>query len=122
MSLTKSYSEEDGRTKFIENVDPNRPLSRYNKTRLLLNEGNIPVQETWVPPNIPIMPNDRYFQVTKPYAHRPDIISKEFYGTEHLYWIIALANNMIDSFAETIVGKRLRIPDPDNIFATVLSE
>lgn len=121
MAVTKtSFSEEDGRTKFLENTDPNRPLSRYNKIRLLVREDNIPVQESWDVIEIPELAEDRFFQVTRPFAHRPDIISLLFYGTEQLYWVIAFANFMIDPFAETVTNKRLRIPDPENLFTSVL--
>lgn len=115
-----SFSEEGGRTKYLNNEDINRPLSRYNKIRLLIREDNIPVQETWDRVTIPELAEDRFFQVTRPFAHRPDIISLLFYGTEQLYWVIAYANTMIDPFAETITNKRLRIPDPDNLFTSVL--
>jgi hypothetical protein len=115
-----SFSEEGGRTKFLDNEDINRPLSRYNKIRLLIREDNIPIQESWDKVEIPELSEDRFFQVTRPFAHRPDIISLIHYGTEQLYWVIAFANGMIDPFAETITNKRLRIPDPDNLFTSVL--
>jgi DNA-binding beta-propeller fold protein YncE len=114
-------SEEGGRTAFIDNRDPNRPLSRYNKIRLLLTEGNIPVQETWEPPDIPELPEDRFFEVSREFANRPDLISLMFYGTEQLYWVIAYANSMTEPYAQTTVNKVLRIPDRENLFQSVLA-
>jgi len=110
-----------GRTSYIENNDPNRPLSRYNKIRLLLDANGVPVQETWDHIDIQELPEDRFFEVTAEYAHRPDLISLYFYGTEQLYWVIAYVNGLIDPFAETVVGLKFRIPDQSNLFQTVLA-
>jgi len=111
-----------GKTKFIENRDQNTPLSRYNKIRLLINPNNIAIQETWEPPTITKLDSDRFFEVTIEYAHRPDLIALLYYGTEQLYWVIARANGIIDAYAETTVGRKLRIPDRDNVFLTVLAK
>jgi len=118
---TKERMEIDtGREVFLDSDEPNRPLSRYNQIRFLLNQNNIPVQESWHPPEIKEQSTDRYFEVTIDFAHRPDLISYMYYGTMQLYWVIALANDMIDPIAETSVGKRLRIPDRDYIFQEIL--
>lgn len=113
--------------KYIENTDINRPLSRYNKIKLLLTKQDkystiqpAAIQESWSPPNIPVLPNDRYIEVLAEWDHRPDLISDEFYGTLHLYWVIAYANGMIDPFAETYIGRRIRIPDGENLYRDVL--
>lgn len=111
-----------GKTEFITSKEPNRPLSRYNKSRLLLNQDSIPILESWDPPDIPELPEDRFFEVRREHAHRPDLISLMFYGTEQLYWVIAYANQLIDPFAETVVGLKLRIPDRENLFNTVLAK
>lgn len=115
-----NINEEDGRTKFLDQQEITRPLSRYNGIRLLLTDNNVPIQETLDPIDIPEMEEDRFFEVTQEFAHRPDLISKKFYGTEQLYWIIAYANDMIDAFAETHTDRRLRIPDRENVFETIL--
>lgn len=114
---------------YLENRDPNRPLSRYNKIRLLLTKGDqdnsidpVPVQESWDPPEIPELPSDTFFEVTKAEEHRLDLVSLKVYGTRHLYWIIAYANKMVDPFAESIVGKKLRIPNKENLLQTVLAK
>lgn len=112
--------DEQGKTVFLDNTEPSRPLSRYNNIRLLLNANRIPVQETWEMDEIEENERDRYFEVTAEFAHRPDLISLFFYGTEQLYWVIAFVNNMTEPFAQTRVGMRLRIPDRDTVFQTVL--
>ena len=107
-------------TPYIESKEPNRPLSRYNSVRTLLNEDQLVVQQSWDIPDIPVMTSDRYFDVTIEFAHRPDLISLKYYGTEQLYWVIAAANDLVDPFAETTVNKKLRIPDRDYVFQTLL--
>jgi hypothetical protein len=109
-----------GETQFIANDDPAQPLSRYSKCRYLLTEDGNVIQETWDPPTIEESIEDQLFEVTIEYAHRPDLISLMYYGTEQLYWVIAYANEMIDPFAETVVGLKLRIPDRDKVFMSIL--
>jgi hypothetical protein len=116
----KEKETTDGKTVFIESTEPNRPLSRYNTLRLLLNDGKIPVLETWEMDEIAAASTDRYFEVTGEFAHRPDIISLIEYGTEQLYWLIAWVNKMTEPFAQTIVGKRLVIPDRSVVFQALL--
>ena len=115
-------STEEGKTKFLDEKEPDRPLSRYNNLRLLLNQDSIPIIESWDPIELEELPEDRFYEVTAPLAHRPDLISKIYYGTEQLYWVIARVNGMVDPFAETTVGKKLRIPDRDNLFHTILGQ
>lgn len=112
--------DEQGKTVFLENTEPSRPLSRYNNIRLLLNSERIPVQETWEMEEIEENERDRYFEVTAEFAHRPDLISLYFYGTEQLYWVIAFVNKLSEPFAQTQVGLRLRIPDRDTVFQSIL--
>lgn len=108
-------------TPYITSKEPNRPLSRYNSSRNLMNDDGLVVQQSWDVPEIPVMESDRYFEVTVEFKHRPDLISLKYYGTEQLYWVIAAANDMTDPFAETTVGKKLRVPDRDYVFQTLLT-
>lgn len=118
--INKVKETTTGKTVFLESTEPSRPLSRYNSLRLLLNDNKIPVQETWEMDEIDESPNDRYFEVTGEFEHRPDLISLMYYGTEQLYWVIAFANAMTEPFAQTKVGLRLRIPDRETVFQTIL--
>lgn len=120
MAENKTKETSEGKTVFIESTEPHRPLSRYNGLRLLLNESRIPVLESWEMDEIAISSKDRYFEVTGEFEHRPDLVSLMFYGTEQLYWVIAWANQMTEPFAQTTVGKRLRIPDREIVFQTLL--
>jgi len=113
---------------YIKNKEPNRPLSRYNKIRLLLTKQDpdtssdaVAVQESWDAPEIPELPQDTFFEVGPAFINRPDLISLAVYGTGQLYWVIAYANQMTDPFAQTIQGLKLRIPDRENLFKSVLA-
>ena len=101
---------------FISNPDTGRPTSRYNLIRLYVNQENRMVQETWDRLPLADQPEDNYHEVIAPEAHRPDLLALAYYGDLNLYWVIAQANQMIDPFAETTVGTKLRIPNPTYVF------
>ena len=44
------------------------------------------------------------------YEHRPDLISDVFYNTPDNWWILMLANNIIDPFEGFNVGDEIIIP------------
>lgn len=121
----------DGKTIFIIGDGRGQPLSRYDKLRRyitwlprLVDEEivyeRLSTIESWDMDEIPLSPEDRYFEVTAEFRNRLDLISQKFYGTMHLYWVLAYVNEMIDPFAETIVGKQIRIPDRDNVFQAIM--
>jgi Base plate wedge protein 53 len=112
---------------YLENREPSRPLSRYNKYPILLTKqdlanevSSVAVLETWDPIDIPELPTDLYVTVDPGEEHRLDLVAYRVYGSLSLYWVIAYANKMIDPFAETVAGKILRIPDRANLFSSVL--
>jgi len=41
-------------------------------------------------------PKTTFFEVTGKYKNRLDLISKEIYGTYHLWWFLGLFNDIID--------------------------
>lgn len=102
---------ETDEVKYLENKDPDRPLSRYNKIRLLIDSNGNPIQETWDSIDLEELPTDRYTKVKPEWEHRPDLIALEFYGNLQLFWVIAYANEMTDPFAETYIDRQIRIPD-----------
>lgn len=44
------------------------------------------------------------------YEHRPDLISKEIYGTVVYDWLIMMVNNIKDPFQELNPGDKLIVP------------
>ena len=55
-------------------------------------------------------PTDQVYTVTQPAEARLDLISALFYGTPHLWWVIALVNNIVDPLLGAPTGAHLRIP------------
>lgn len=49
------------------------------------------------------------YEVPRHYAERPDLIAKELYGSEDLWWVIFWANNILDPFGKPKAGDKLKI-------------
>jgi hypothetical protein len=45
------------------------------------------------------------------YVNRPDTISFDVYGNAKYWWIIAMANDVLDPFIDFYKGRELRIPE-----------
>lgn len=45
------------------------------------------------------------------YVNRPDNISFDLYGNSKYWWIIAMANDVIDPFVEFYKGRELKVPE-----------
>lgn len=89
--------------------------SRYQRLRLLQDEkGNI-YHENWIKRGIEKSTGDSYYKVTMVEENRLDIISMSIYGTPRYWWVIALANDIIDPF-DVPVGTELRIPLIETLF------
>ena len=44
------------------------------------------------------------------FEHRPDLISNVFYGTPENWWLLMMANNVVDPFEGFNVGDTIIIP------------
>lgn len=84
--------------------------SRYKNLRTIQDKetGKI-FHESWYQNFIPKTSDDNYFTVTKFEEGRLDIIALSYYGTSNYWWVIAMANYIIDPF-DVPVGTVLRIP------------
>lgn len=60
--------------------------------------------------------SDSYYTITTVDRRRPDIISYRFYGTVDYFWIILLANNVLDPF-DIEINTILRIPSPSTVLS-----
>ena len=56
----------------------------------------------------------RYHVVEPGEQNRLDIISRKYYGTPTLYWVIAMANNIIDPTV-VVTGSILEIPSYESL-------
>ena len=84
--------------------------SRYtNLRRLYDNKKGVYYHETWNQKFIDESPEDNFFTVTESEKDRLDLVSYSYYGTANYWWVIAIANEIIDPF-DVPVGTSLRIP------------
>lgn len=84
--------------------------SRYKNIRRIRDEETKKVfHETWIQKIVDFSDDDIYYTVTIEDANRLDMISVQHYGTASFWWVIALANYLIDPF-DVPVGTYLRIP------------
>ena len=85
--------------------------SRYKNLRTIKDNENGRIHhESWNQQAIPISnSDDDYYTVTNETEGRLDIIAYKYYGSPRYWWIISLANYIIDPF-DVPVGTTLRIP------------
>lgn len=93
--------------------------SRYSKIRRIQDDetGEI-FHETYNNYSIPEKSSDTYFTVDTAVENRLDIISMRYYKSPIMWWVIAIANNIIDPFSEIPIGTVLRIPELTSVYAT----
>lgn len=95
-------------------------LSRYRDLRRVKvddEDYNYPlIHETFYDFKIVESDSDTYYTVSKPEEGRLDIISLINYKNHRYWWIIALANDIIDPMTEVVQGKVLRIPSIMSIY------
>ena len=98
-------------------------VSRYSNVNRIYDKNNIAYHETGNTLSIPESADDKYYKVDNISVNRLDIIAYKFYGYSIYWWIIAVANEIIDPFnieLDTI----LRIPPLSSIYTkgSVLGE
>lgn len=93
-------------------------LSRYENIRTIKNNDNKLVHETFFNYSINERPEEKHFTVSSRNENRLDIISLINYKTPQYWWIIAIANNIIDPLSDITIGTVLRIPDITSLYET----
>ena len=103
-------------------------VSRYEYTRVITEKDTLnKIFETYDKEQIAESDNDVYYKVTFNNENRLDIIANEVYGFAIYWWVIAMANNIIDPF-DIPAGTILRIPpisalyDTYNVLGTKLNK
>ena len=89
-------------------------VSRYGKYRQLLEDTDVYL-ETFNSSKIDKSEDDRFHTVAMEQENRLDIIANIYYKDPSLYWVIALANNLIDPFVVNS-GSILRIPSMASLY------
>lgn len=89
---------------------------RYRNLRTIQDEKTNNIHhESWNQQAIKLSDDDQYFTVTNYEKDRLDIISNMYYGTPRFWWVIAIANYLMDPF-DVPVGVTLRIPPKENLY------
>lgn len=99
---------------FVEYHSPSyyTNLSRYQEIRTIkVDEENKLIHETMYDFKIVEDDSDKFFTVLPRQEGRLDVISLLNYGTSSYWWIIAIANNIIDPLEDITSGTVLRIPN-----------
>lgn len=65
---------------------------------------------------------DEEFTITPEYDKRPDLLSKDKYGTRRYFWIILQFNNIFDINEEFITGKVIRLPSPHRVLIDITNK
>lgn len=61
---------------------------------------------------VTILNNERY-------VNRPDLLARDLYGNEDLFWVIPVRNGLQDPVFDFIFGRALLIPDPSYVSTLV---
>ncbi len=84
-------------------------VSRYGYLRTIQDDNGNIYHESWYQKVVDLSPDDQYIIVSKDEENRLDIIAQKYYNTARYWWVVALANYIIDPFSVPS-GTRLRIP------------
>ena len=103
-------------SKYVERNSIAATSTRYRDHAIFLykrGDRTFRVVETWEAPVVPtpFAVGERYFEVSRGYRARPDLIALTTLGNKFDWWWILYANGIVDS--DTIeAGTTLRIPRP----------
>jgi len=97
------------------------PTSRYKKTSIYKGSDNQYYYGVWKVPKIDPQPVDVYHTIATGEDLRLDAIAYKYYGNYQLWWVIAVANNILDPFTELKIGQTIRIPYLPYIFSDILT-
>jgi hypothetical protein len=87
-----------------------RYQSRFKMTELLADAGRLRYG-LGEPPEITITGAEAKYNVPPEFEHRPDLISKRFYGTVDFWWAIMQVNGVLLPIRDLRAGITIIIPD-----------
>lgn len=65
--------------------------------------------------------SDVEITIGRKYAHRPDLIAYDFYGSASLMWVVLQFNNIIDINTELVDGSVISLPTKARLYTQILS-
>ena len=104
------YREKYSQIKYLTPRKYNH-VSRYTTVRRIKDKltGKL-FHENWNKKQVDSSAQDEYFVITMREENRLDIVANDYYNNPKFWWMIAIANNIIDPF-DVPIGTRVRIPD-----------
>ena len=73
-----------------------KKISRYGIYRQIIDNNNDTYTETINPTPVVESEDDIFHEILMEEENRLDIVSNKYYGTPELWWVIAMANDIID--------------------------
>jgi hypothetical protein len=58
--------------------------------------------------------------MTEAYVGRWDLVANELYGDVYLWWVVPLANDVMDIFSPNLIGAFLRVPAYQDVWEWVV--
>ncbi len=108
----------------VENRDTYPATSRYRNARYFKREIRRRViriePESWEAPVIPESALTRMTLVRSGEVGALDLISERVYGTDRLWWVLAIANDIIDPFLDVTANKELKFPTFSYVTSSIL--
>ena len=65
--------------------------------------------------------DDVRFTITKQFEGRPDLVAFRFFKQATLAWLVLQYNNIVDINTEFVAGKKIVLPTPRRVQASLLS-
>jgi hypothetical protein len=89
------------------------PGSRYRFSKIVsVVRSDLSYMGIWKRPEIPALEDDIFIRIGTESIARLDALATKYYGTPHLWWVIALVNRVRDPWRDTYAGATLRITSP----------
>lgn len=89
--------------------------SRYKFTNPIVTQEGIETFGIMTKPNFLIDSEYRNYRVPANYAHRPDLISTDVYGTPELYWALIMYNRPKNPFRWPENQAVIRVPSKSDV-------
>ncbi len=102
----------EGTIKNINLLSPVNLQSRYLYTKTVADSNKNVIYGLFSKHGFYDLTDSIYHIVTKREANRLDIIADKYYGNPQYWWMIAMANNIIDPFI-LVEGTTILIPNVD---------
>ena len=77
--------------------------------------------DVWTYRDVPILSNDREFEINAIYNLRPDLLASDLYGDSRLWWVFAdrNPNTLKDPLGDFIIGTKIFLPQKDPLFSSL---